>query len=294
MKIPKLDKSKQDVIKIILTVLGLLALFLLTTSLANLDFLPGQRLKIVDTGYNPLGTILDNADWLVSICLSLLVILIPLVIFLLASSRKAREMLSKNMKGVLLFYVLLMLAQFLIPQDNGEITATEPPGLSTTLTESTETSTPRGDPDLFNPNYFPDIQNWQGFIFSFILIILLGFLVFIIFERNKQIEDNLGQIALRALREINSGRQWEDSIIQCYIQMNDVISNKRKLDRKSSMTPREFAETLIASGLPRKPVNTLTHLFERARYSSRSTQSGEVNEAIQCLTQITRALDIFE
>jgi hypothetical protein len=294
MKFPKFDNPKNNLIPLLLTGLGLLSLFFLASSLSTLDFSPGQEFKINDTGYNPLGSIFDNANWLVSICLSVLVVLIPLVIFLLASSRRAREMLKQNMRGVLIFYVLLILAQFLIPKNEGGIEGSEPPGISSTFRDSTEAITPRGDTSLFNPYYFPDIQSWQGYIFSFILIILMGFLVYIIYERNKQIENNLGKIALKALRDIKAGRQWEDSIIQCYIQMNDAISKKRSLDRKSSMTPREFAETLIASGLPSKPVHTLTHLFERARYGDRSSQSNEVSEATQCLTQISRALENIE
>ena len=57
------------------------------------------------------------------------------------------------------------------------------------------------------------------------------------------------------------------------------------------MTPAEFAHHLINAGMPAEPIDRLTRLFEKARYSPRSSHTNEAEEAANCLTEILYAME---
>lgn len=93
-------------------------------------------------------------------------------------------------------------------------------------------------------------------------------------------------IARSSLRDISSGRDSTDVIINCYFRMSDVVADKRNLNRSVAMTPNEFAVRLEAAGLPGDAVRRLTRLFEKVRYGGHRSDSTSVNEAVACLTTI--------
>ena len=93
-------------------------------------------------------------------------------------------------------------------------------------------------------------------------------------------------IARSSLRDISSGRDSTDVIINCYFRMSDVVADKRNLNRSAAMTPHEFAGRLEQAGLPGDAVRRLTRLFEKVRYGGHRTDSSAVNEAVACLTTI--------
>ena len=93
-------------------------------------------------------------------------------------------------------------------------------------------------------------------------------------------------IAKKLLDDLADGAEWEDVIVRSYVQMGDVVKARRGIRRDIEMTPNEFSERLIAAGLPANPVQRLTRLFERVRYSPHSAGEEEVNEAVACLNEI--------
>jgi hypothetical protein len=101
---------------------------------------------------------------------------------------------------------------------------------------------------------------------------------------------NLAGAARLALRDLSSGRRWDDAVISCYIRMSAAVSEHRGLLRQSAMTPAEFAQRLEYAGLPSDPVRRLTRLFEKARYSGHSSSTEDVNEAVACLSSILHAV----
>jgi len=93
-------------------------------------------------------------------------------------------------------------------------------------------------------------------------------------------------IARSSLRDLSSGRDSTDVIINCYFRMSDVVADKRNLKRGVAMTPNEFAGRLEQAGLPGDAVRRLTRLFEKVRYGDHRSDSTSVNEAVACLTTI--------
>jgi hypothetical protein len=102
----------------------------------------------------------------------------------------------------------------------------------------------------------------------------------------KKSLDEIARIARSSLNELSSGRNSSDVIINCYLRMSDVVSDRRQLYRAEAMTPHEFALRLQQAGLPGEAVTRLTRLFEAVRYGDRKSGPKDVNEAVSCLKTI--------
>ena len=98
--------------------------------------------------------------------------------------------------------------------------------------------------------------------------------------------DEIAKIARSSLRDLSSGLDSSDVIINCYVRMSDVVLNKRHLHRSIAMTPHEFALHLEQAGLPADSVSRLTRFFESVRYGDRKSSPKDVKEAVSCLTTI--------
>jgi hypothetical protein len=98
--------------------------------------------------------------------------------------------------------------------------------------------------------------------------------------------DEIAKIARSSLNDLSSGRNSSDVIINCYLRMSDVVSDKRHLHRTTAMTPHEFALHLEQAGLPGDAVIRLTRLFEGVRYGARKSGPQDINEAVSCLKTI--------
>lgn len=96
----------------------------------------------------------------------------------------------------------------------------------------------------------------------------------------------IARIARASLKDLSSGRDSTDVIINCYFRMNDAVADKRSIRRGEAVTPAEFAFQLEGAGLPSDAVHRLTRLFEGARYGGTKTGPREINEAVACLTTI--------
>ena len=98
--------------------------------------------------------------------------------------------------------------------------------------------------------------------------------------------DDIAHITRSSLRDLSSGRDSSDVIINCYLRMSDVVADKRRLQREVAMTPQEFALRLERAGLPGDAVRRLTGLFEIVRYGDRKSAPKDVTEAVTCLNTI--------
>jgi len=292
MKFPKIDQKHTRLIALIISSLGILALLLITSSISSIKFLPGESIDFSELVLPLPDNLFNYIDLLVSLCISGFVIIIPILILLLTSSAKARDYLKKKTIGLFGFLLLLIVISFMIdPSDEAAPQMEEPlvMGSQSGDGELDDTYPISEEIEPLAPNNLP---GWQGYVLGFIIFISLGVAVYKIWDRNRSIKFELNKIALKTMADIQSGQNWEDAVIQCYAQMSSAVSRKRNLQRMGSMTPLEFSDSLIKSGLPETPVKTLTQLFEKARYSNRTPHTKEANQAVACLSQITRWLDL--
>lgn len=143
-------------------------------------------------------------------------------------------------------------------------------------------------PPVFEP---PQETAWVSYLVGLAFILLLALFTwrFLRFWRKyagSSSLDEIAKIARSSLRDLTSGRESTDVIMNCYFRMSDVVADKRKIKRGTAMTPAEFAIRLEQAGLPGEAVRRLTHLFENVRYGGHRSGPKEVNEAVACLTTI--------
>ena len=140
----------------------------------------------------------------------------------------------------------------------------------------------------------PQSVSWTAYLVSFAIVVALILLAWklnaIWKELNGSTADSpiqkLAGIARSSLKDLSSGRDSTDVIMNCYYRMSEVVSDKKQIDRNSSMTPSEFAIRLEQAGLPADAVRRLTRLFESVRYGRHRSDATAVNEAVACLTTI--------
>lgn len=286
-----LNKNNTLVIKVI-GIASVVALITLAAGLPNIDFQQGRAITIQEKGwvFRPIQ-INFYPTLLASICLSSMLLSVPALIILLIFSSEARKLFKKYFRIVVLWLVIIVGLRFYALFSSGDEVIYE---LS---------SSPPATPEVFNPLSLggaetedmaeytpPEVSSWLGFVIGFTSILLIGVISYLFWEKHRSREDDLGTITLKAIRDISSGKQWEDAVIECYAKMSAAVSHRRQLDRELAMTPSEFSRMLVSTGLPSGPVIELTHLFERARYSNRGSQTTEAQRALRCLNAINQAL----
>jgi hypothetical protein len=98
--------------------------------------------------------------------------------------------------------------------------------------------------------------------------------------------DIVGLEAEKAWQELKAGLGLKDVIIKCYRQMSLALAEEQGIERKESMTAREFESLLEAAGVPYDPVHQLTQLFEAVRYGHWQPNPIDEEKAIHCLEAI--------
>ncbi len=144
----------------------------------------------------------------------------------------------------------------------------------------------------------PTLTSGSTLGITLLLVFLFGVLaVFIvnrIFDRFYKPQpgmDEIAGIAHAALTGLSEGKGSKNAIVRCYMDMNRVVGEKRRLTREDGSTPAEFAGQLARMGLPREAVDGLTGVFERVRYGGKEADANEIEEAKRCLTVILRACE---
>lgn len=146
-------------------------------------------------------------------------------------------------------------------------------------------------PPVFTP---PQETPLLSYLVSLMVILFVLFLLWKLYrtwmEANSSSRSGslqgIAHIARASLRDLSSGRESTDVILNCYFRMSDVVADRQNMQRGLGMTPAEFAVRLERSGLPGDAVRRLTRLFESVRYGERKAGPRDVNEAVACLTTI--------
>ena len=92
--------------------------------------------------------------------------------------------------------------------------------------------------------------------------------------------------AEKAWQELEAGLGLKGVIVKCYRQMSLALQKEQGIERKDSMTVREFENLLEAAGVPCDPVHQLTQLFETVRYGHWQPNPIDEEKAIHCLEAI--------
>lgn len=274
----------------ILAALALLALTILAVSLNEIPFREGQQFSQGTEGtrrINPQEIInawVEVPWWRQAGLWALLLILVILVGYMLPPELR-KLLIRRFIRIALTFWGLYYIFKnygHLIPALNLEAAGGPPVQNSNVKTLA---------PPVFVPSEIsPTFSYLISFGVALFLLLMIwalyrGWQRYIALSNQKPLEE-IARIARSSLKDLSSGRDSSDVIINCYLRMSDVVSSKRHLHRAAAMTPREFALRLEQAGLPADAVSRLTRLFEGVRYGDRKSSSKDVNEAVNCLTTI--------
>jgi Domain of unknown function (DUF4129) len=133
----------------------------------------------------------------------------------------------------------------------------------------------------------------QGLV-QFVMIVFVfgaGLLIFKILKlwpHPIRVTDQLLQQAESAVEAIKLGRNLNNVILHCYLQMTDLLKDEQGIERNSNMTVQEFEVWLESKGFPATPVRQLTSLFEKARYGALQTLETDEDTAVDSLNEIIR------
>ena len=274
---------------IFLAVLAVVALLGLAVGLRNVSFREAQAFGRNETVRNrilPLDLInsVMAIPWQTQMGIWVLFVLMFVLIGLLLSPEMRKRLIRTAVRVALTYWGL-----YILFNRYREVLAQI--GLNLAPPSNLSAQTNGELPPVFTP---PSSISWLSYLVSFAVAVLLIGLAWklnsIWRELNTPVSDlsmkKLAKIARSSLHDLSAGRDSSDVILNCYYRMSDVISDKKNIERRASMTPNEFAARLEQAGLPADAVKKLTRLFESVRYGGHRSDSTSVNEAVACLTTI--------
>lgn len=265
--------------------LTIISLFILSTSLSDLAFEPGQPIPIYDTDSTTSeelgGTSIELKELKTQPLLLTLLPLSAIIVFfvLLISLIKTKD-INSILKLSLFLLIPLVLAILInwIPSSPKPVSSYNPAEEVTTVPKFYN-SAPYGEPSkiIF------------GIIGVGLLLIIAGLIIYLIIDRKKEIQKNnlLAEEADNAIKAIEDGQSIDNVIIYCYLRMSEIIFENRGIERKPHLTPREFEIQLVSEGIPLFPIQQLTKLFEEIRYGNKLLDHQAKKVALDSLKEIS-------
>lgn len=290
MKLPKLPPKLKRIFVIVLASLGVLTLVLLAASLQSVELKPAQKF-FSDEGSrtDSLSEFAHFAETIETIPLGEAIMLAvgSLVLFILVLAMLSPEARKRLIKAVLRGGLTLWATYYVLTKFRlEEIFGTEGEGAA--LEQGSEVV------GVSLPPYTPlAVPSWLIYVASLLTVLFfagIGFWLYRILQPPKHKFQDLARAARSALKDLSAGRDWDDTVIRCYVRMSEALDQERGLHRQQAMTPQEFASRLEQAGLPSDPIRRLTRLFEKARYGGQKSSREDVNEAVTCLTAILQAV----
>jgi len=290
MKLPPGSHGTKRSLTIVAATIVIVALFLLAASLTRLELKPGESFDLPRLPEAPSASpAIEFPAIIFDVFLVMVAIAFVVSMVMLLRSPRERRLLLRNVGQLLLLAAIALLVSNLYrPEEQMEVRATpqRAPHPASGPSEGIETSgTPV--PVAFAP---PVAPGWVRFAVTLTVVLLAGALGYWGWRLLPNPKRQVQGITLSALDDLFAGRNWEDVVIQCYADMSATVSRQRGVGRHPAMTPREFAVRLEQIGLPAGSVSRLTRLFEQARYGSHQSAPDQVQEAIDCLVEIIRAV----
>jgi hypothetical protein len=275
---------------LLFSVLALIALTVLAIGLRDVSFQEAERFAREEAPLEPLPPpgieSLPEGSLRSQIMLWLALLLLVILIGVLLSPDMRRRFFRIFIRVAFTYWALyILLTRY------PEVIASLARGLDFSAANPAEGGAEALPPPEFQP---PEESAWLSYLVGVIVILVLMILGWRVLRYWRQTTgrgaskslDEIARIARSSLREISSGRESTDVIMNCYFRMSDVVADKRRLQRGTAMTPAEFAVRLERAGLPGDAVRRLTRLFENVRYGGHRSGPKEVNEAVACLTTI--------
>jgi hypothetical protein len=264
---------------------AVVALIFLSSGLAELEFAPGRPLPSLESDGVTLTEKSPSENGIIGIALALfnlVRLLLPLSIIYFIVSPEARKQVLRSL--VLLSPLFLFLLLIYTQPDFFQQLQVEPQ--TPDAPSPSATAAPIED-------FIANSPRWLVFLATLGLALLtaaaLVGAIWLIWRRLQRPErplERLAREAQQALDALQSGADLKDTIMRCYFEMSQVLSERRGIRREQAMTTREFERHLEEAGLPGEYVQQLTRLFEGVRYGTRVPDEGQERLARVCLAAV--------
>jgi hypothetical protein len=271
---------------ILLAVIGLIALVLLSVALRDLSFRPPEPFSFNFNGVygsvNP-GPGMQIPPWKFFLFSGLLLLILAVIMFFLDEELRKRILIRLLRFGLALAMIWFIATYIFDPSAFRQMFRL--PSLAGAPDAATAA---RAGAPVFT---LPQINPWLVFAVSFAIGLGLVLVAWFTYTRRLKFRERLmreevADIATDALTQLETGRNWDDAIVQAYMRMNEVVVAARGLVRQPGSTPTEFAQRMERIGLPGEAVRTLTGLFEGVRYGSKVSSPAERDLAAAALNAI--------
>ena len=267
-----------------LTFLGLVTIItvIIAASLPQLELQPGMPLPRLVNNQVVIPPV--EAESFEAISANKLII--AFVLLLVAAS--VLHMIYKLLRGAkrknLLAFVWQMLVIGLILGGFAFLVMVLPKSESSTVMELPVP--PPEPPDTSPLGPVPPLLLWLVGIGLLATGILIAIWIFGSQANQASTIDIVSLEAEKAWQELEAGLGLKGVIVKCYRQMSLALQKEQGIERKDSMTVREFENLLEAAGVPCDPVHQLTQLFETVRYGHWQPNPIDEEKAIHCLEAI--------
>jgi len=297
LKIGQLFQHRQALLGT--SILAVMLLVWLAAGIGELSFAPGRPINFGDgevhTIYDTLGDIVKQFSKVPFgqkvLFVGVFTAVTAISLILMPSELRKRMFKMLFIMAVTVFALLYFFNNF---QFEGDASYSEELVLPL---ESIETLEGTGlSAEVFTP---PQVSPVWNYVITLVLITLamaMGWRLSRVWakpeESGEESIQEFSRIAKTSLDDLSAGAQWEDVIMRSYMEMGNVVRDRRGIQRQQAMTPQEFADRLEKAGLPGYPVRRLTALFERVRYGTHSAGQNEVDEAAACLNAIASCFEV--
>lgn len=266
-------------------ILTILIVIFLASGISGVEFQPGtiasQDKENTELVPFKLPKISNTSWFYILLCIIWVALPVSIIFFI-----KYPEVRKRTLQG-LIYVAIYGLILFLLSRKVRE----PPPELEeieNSLVESTVIDTHRKASEFISSVAEADPN--LNIILDITLLILVGILVWYLFQRYflkpPSATDQLKAEVESAINEIESGVDLRNVIVRCYMDMCQILADRRGIQREQTMTPREFELELQKLGFPPSAVQRLTRLFELVRYGNDQLDLAAEQEAIYCLTTI--------
>jgi hypothetical protein len=279
--------NPQKVIFILITAVLLAGLVVLAGSLSQVELSSGNTFNILSLlrgGGGPVAPTSRLGEEIGGQPLVLFVILfwaglVATIIYALVSPQFRRRALATFILVAVILFFFTIVGERLAELQGAAVEETP-------LGGDLSASPPLPEP----PAFVTDPPDWIIWVVAEVVALLLVAFGIYIWTLRRQIEPDprwlFVQEAEQALQELEAGNDLKDVVLRCYTQMESVMRQSQAIERRQSMTPREFEDHLLRAGFHDAHIGRLVRLFEEVRYGARPSDGRAEREARDCLSAI--------
>jgi hypothetical protein len=276
---------------LVVGIFSIVLLIFLISGLDSLEFRKGVKFTYVEANNSGELRAPEPPDMQWAVIITVVVIAILTILTLIVASPKQRRILLIILLAMVLVFLGIMWWISIAEPSEDSVQPTRT--MLQTPASFPEPKIPIGTEqpaEIYTP---PKISSWISIGITF-TILLLAVLFGWVFLRNRWRDDvsleALAGIAEQAVSDLESGKDYDDVVINCYAKMVKAVNKQRGIRRSGNLTPEEFIAVLERAHLPSVPVRHLTALFERVRYGGKTASKTEIGEAVTFLTEIVATI----